>query len=169
MSQKVAAVRAFVGLGGNLGDAAATLQAAVNALRQWRDITVNRVSSLYCSPPLGPKDQPDYHNAVVELHTALSALGLLHGLQAIEQRFGRQRQGVRWGPRTLDLDLLLYADEEITTEELTVPHPGLRERAFVLYPLHEIAPELVLPGGERLSALLAQVPRQGLNRVSEVR
>lgn len=167
MSRSAQRVRAFVGLGGNVGDAAATLQAAIAALRAWPEVELNACSSLYRSAPLGPQDQPDYLNAVVELFTGLAADALLTGLQEIEQRFGRERRGVRWGPRTLDLDLLLYGESVIDSERLAVPHPGLRERAFVLYPLHEIAPALVLPGGEPLSDLLERVPADGLRRVAE--
>ena len=165
MSPRARRVRAFVGLGGNLGDAAATLHAAIEALREWPQIDLGACSGLYRSAPLGPQDQPDYHNAVAELFTELPADALLTGLQSIEHRFGRERTGVRWGPRTLDLDLLLYGDEVICSSRLTVPHPGLRERAFVLYPLHKIAPTLALPGGERISDLLERVPADGLQRV----
>jgi len=104
-----------------------------------------RSSSLYCSPPMGPPDQPDYINAVVELHTTLSAEELLQQLLAIEQRHGRVRDGLRWTARTLDLDILLYGQEVIDTSELIVPHPGIAQRNFVLYPLHEIAPRLIIP------------------------
>ncbi len=161
-----AAVRAFVGAGANLGDAVATLRAAVTALRDSPHITVGVLSAIYRNPPLGPPDQPDYCNAVMELRTALGADELLQQLQAIERRFGRERGAERWGARTLDLDLLLYGDAVIRSDRLTVPHPGLRERAFVLYPLHEIAPELVLPGGEALTDLLGGVSARQLQRVA---
>lgn len=169
MSSIPARVRAFVGLGANLGDAPTTLQGALEALRAWPAIEVAAASSLYRSPPLGPQDQPHYYNAVAEIHTALAAEALLHGLQTIEQRFGRDRSGERWGPRTLDLDLLLFGDALIATPRLAVPHPGLRERAFVLYPLHEIAPALVLPGGASLADLVERVPAHGLRRVARFR
>jgi 2-amino-4-hydroxy-6-hydroxymethyldihydropteridine diphosphokinase len=103
-------------------------------------------SPLYKSPPLGPSDQPDYINAVAALDTGLAALELLAALRDIERRHGRKRDGVRWGPRSLDLDLLLYGDVVMDTPELTLPHPGLPERAFVLYPLFDVAPQLAVPG-----------------------
>lgn len=159
-------VRVFVGLGANLGDAVATLRAAVDELRATPGIELGALSGIYRNPPLGPQDQPDYHNAVAELSTGLSAETLLGLLQDVEQRFGRERGPQRWGPRTLDLDLLLYGDAVIRSERLTVPHPGLRERAFVLYPLHEIAPGLMLPGGEAVGDLLERIPAHTLQRVA---
>ncbi len=103
-------------------------------------------SPLYRSAPLGPPDQPDYINAVAALETGLAPHALLEELRAIERRHGRLRDGTRWGPRTLDLDLLLYGDALLETPELSLPHPGLHQRAFVLYPLHDVAPALQVPG-----------------------
>jgi 2-amino-4-hydroxy-6-hydroxymethyldihydropteridine diphosphokinase len=114
---------------------------------------------------MGPADQPDYINAVAALDTALSAHELLSAMQAIEHRHGRTRSGERWGPRTLDLDLLLYGMDQIHDATLIVPHPGLCERNFVLYPLYEIAPRLLLPGLGRLGDYVARSTRQGLRRV----
>ena len=111
---------------------------------------------------MGPQDQPDYLNAVAALETTLLPHELLDQLQAIETAQGRVRGATRWGSRTLDLDLLLYGNETINDERLVVPHPGMKARSFVLYPLYEIAPGLLLPGGETLASLLNNCPREGL-------
>lgn len=111
---------------------------------------------------MGPQDQPDYINAVMAIETQLPPLELLDGLQAIEAAHGRVRQGERWGPRTLDLDLLVYGDREIQSERLTVPHPGISLRRFVLLPLHDIEPHLEIPGLGSLESLLAACPSDGL-------
>lgn len=152
-------MRAYIGLGSNLDDPAARLQRAVDALAQRPEIRVTAASPLYRSTPMvpvgeDPGSQPEYLNAVVAIDTTLAPLALLDALQAIEQAQHRVRTR-RWGPRTLDLDLLLYGDARVDLPRLTVPHPGLRERRFVLLPLHDIAPELVLPDGERLADALA--------------
>lgn len=122
-------------------------------------------SSLYRSDPMGPADQPDYINAVAALETALQPQALLEALQDIEQAHGRVRQGLRWGPRTLDLDLLMYDQQQIDTPQLQVPHPGLHERPFVLYPLAEIEPQLVIPGRGTLEQLMVRCRFQGLSRL----
>lgn len=139
-------VRAYIGLGSNLADPIAQIQAALIALDQIPGTHCVRHSSLYRSAPLGSKDQPAYVNAVAALDTGLAALELLAELQAIEQRQGRVRGAERWGPRTLDLDLLLYGDTRCESEILSLPHPRLHERSFVLYPLYEIAPDIEVPG-----------------------
>ena len=132
--------RCFIGLGSNLGDSQQILKDAVIALA---DLGKVKVSRLYASPPMGPQDQPDYLNAVVELHTELAPLALLDQLQRIENESGRVRLR-RWGERTLDLDLLFYADEKIHNERLTVPHIGIAERDFVVLPLLDLATDLTL-------------------------
>jgi 2-amino-4-hydroxy-6-hydroxymethyldihydropteridine diphosphokinase len=137
---------AYVGLGSNLEDPGAQVRRALGELAEIPVTRVTAHSPLYKSPPLGPSDQPDYINAVAALDTGLAALELLAALCDIEQRHGRKRDGVRWGPRSLDLDLLLYGDVVMDTPELTLPHPGLPERAFVLYPLFDVAPQLAVPG-----------------------
>jgi len=114
---------------------------------------------------MGPQDQPDYLNAVVGLQTELSAFDLLNELQRIENQHGRLRDGERWGPRTLDLDLLLYAEEVIDTPELSVPHPGIAERSFVLLPLSELAPDLVVPNKGAVSNLLDQCRQFDIRRL----
>ena len=132
--------RCFIGLGSNLGDSRQILKDAVKALSALGEV---RVSRLYASPPMGPQDQPDYLNAVVELHTVLSPLDLLDQLQRIENESGRVRLR-RWGERTLDLDLLFYADKKIHNDRLTVPHVGIGERDFVVLPLLDLATDLTL-------------------------
>jgi 2-amino-4-hydroxy-6-hydroxymethyldihydropteridine diphosphokinase len=134
--------RVFVGLGANLGDAAATVLAAIHALSALPDTTCVARSSLYRTAPIDAQGA-DYINAVAQLQTGLSPAALLEELQAIEARFGRERP-YRNAPRTLDLDLLLYGQRRIVTPLLTVPHPRMHERAFVLAPLAEIAPDLAL-------------------------
>ena len=160
----MARVRCYIGLGANLAQPLAQLQQAVTALRLLPASQLVAVSSFYGSKPMGPQDQPDYVNAVAALDTELPAEALLDALQQIEQQQGRQRKDERWGPRTLDLDILLYGDDIINSERLTVPHYGLKQREFVLYPLAEIAPNLSLPDGTVLSSLLEQVPLNGLQK-----
>jgi 2-amino-4-hydroxy-6-hydroxymethyldihydropteridine diphosphokinase len=158
-------VSAYIGLGSNLGEPLQQLDAAFTALSKLPDTRVVRHSSFYASKPMGPADQPDYINAVAELETALDPQNLLLALQAIEQAQGRVRTGQRWGARTLDLDLLLYGDEVIHTDSLQVPHPGLAEREFVLIPLAEIAPDVVIPGQPALKQLIEDCPDYGLERL----
>ncbi|WP_279361005.1 2-amino-4-hydroxy-6-hydroxymethyldihydropteridine diphosphokinase [Xanthomonas sacchari] len=142
-----ASVQACIGLGGNLGDAAATLRAALAALDTLPQTRLLRASQLYRSPAWGREDQPDFINAAALVTTTLSAPDLLQALLDLEHRHGRQRlPGERWGPRTLDLDLLLYAEAVIDLPGLQVPHPYLHQRAFVLLPLAEIAADAVIPG-----------------------
>jgi 2-amino-4-hydroxy-6-hydroxymethyldihydropteridine diphosphokinase len=151
-------VRAFVGLGSNLGDREAALRGAVAALAAEPGIEVLSVSTLRETDPVGLTAQPRFLNGVAELETELPARELLERLLAVERRFGRVREGVpAQGPRTLDLDLLLYGDERIDEPGLTVPHPRLHERRFVLEPLAELAPGLVVPGLGPVEPLLAGV------------
>jgi len=156
------AERCYIGLGANLVEPVAQLQAAVTALGQLPETELVQVSRFYSSKPMGPQDQPDYVNAVAALDTRLTPLALLHALQQIELAHGRQRKAERWGPRTLDLDILLFGMQQIDHPELTVPHYGMRLREFVLYPLAELAPDLILPDGVALQSLLQQVPLNGL-------
>jgi 2-amino-4-hydroxy-6-hydroxymethyldihydropteridine diphosphokinase len=137
--------KAYVGLGSNLGNRQDNLRSALSRLAALPTITVTRVSSLYETAPVGVTNQPNFVNAVAALETALPAVDLLDILLHLENQLGRVRT-FRWGPRVIDMDLLLYGDKQIDLPSLTVPHPRLRERAFVLVPLAEIAPELVLPG-----------------------
>lgn len=163
MSQRPDPVVAYIGLGGNLDDPAGRIRAARSQIIATTGIREIAFSSLYRSAPMGPADQPDYVNAAMAIETTLAPLDLLRELQAIETAFGRVRLGERWGPRTLDLDILLYGTATIASEQLTVPHPGLSVREFVLYPLLEIAPELVIPGLGALVDLTRQCPRRGLS------
>jgi len=117
---------------------------------------------------MGPQDQPDYINAVAEIDTQLSAIELLDALQEIEQKQGRVRKDNRWGPRTLDLDIILYGNQQINTERLIIPHYGMQEREFVLYPLQEIAAKLTLPNGTLLSQLVTLCDKNGLTKVSDL-
>ncbi|MEA3302718.1 MAG: 2-amino-4-hydroxy-6-hydroxymethyldihydropteridine diphosphokinase [Pseudomonadota bacterium] len=136
---------AYIGLGSNLDNPRQQLKNALAELQLLEQATLLTASSLYCSPPMGPADQPDYINAVAQIETMLQPLQLLEALQRIEQAHHRIRKR-RWGERTLDLDLLLYDDLELLTPRLQIPHPGITQRAFVLLPLLEIAPQAVIPG-----------------------
>ncbi|WP_233078483.1 2-amino-4-hydroxy-6-hydroxymethyldihydropteridine diphosphokinase [Rheinheimera soli] len=155
----------YIGLGANLNQPVQQLERAVLALQNMKETELVQVSGFYGSKPMGPQDQPDYVNAVALLSTRLSAEDMLTQLQQIELEQGRQRKDERWGPRTLDLDILLFGDELIQTERLTVPHYGMKVREFVLYPLAELNLSLVLPDGTLLTELLATVPRNGLSRL----
>lgn len=147
-------VRAYIGLGSNLNEPVRQLRHALDALAALPGTRLVMASRLYRSPPMGPEDQPEYINAVAALETGRAPLDLMHGLQAIERDFGRIRLR-RWGERIIDLDLLLYADLWMHTPELIVPHPGIGERAFVLRPLAELDPDLIIPGLGPLADLLA--------------
>lgn len=160
-------VLAYIGLGGNLDHPAERLLAARRQIGEIPGVREVAFSSLYRSTPMGPSDQPDYVNAVMAVETSLAPFDLLQELQAVETAFGRVRLGERWGPRTLDLDVLLYGAEIIETERLTVPHPGLAEREFVLYPLLEIAPDLVIPGKGSVAELVRNCPRRGLEVIGD--
>ena len=150
-------MRAYVGLGGNLGDRRALLDAAVEALRRDPGIEVVAVSSYRETEPVGVVDQPPFLNGAVAVETTLSARELLDCLLAVERSLGRMREGEeRHGPRTIDLDLLLYGGETVDEPGLTVPHPRLAERAFALEPLVELDPALTLPDGRSLGALLGR-------------
>ena len=151
-------VRAYVGLGSNLGDREGTLRAAVGRLRHLPETKVLRVSTLRNTEPVGYLDQPRFLNGAAELDTALSARRLLGALLELERAFGRDRASVpAQGPRTLDLDLLLYGQEQIDEPGLEVPHPRLHERRFVLEPLAELDPSLEVPGKGSVQTLLARL------------
>lgn len=152
----------FIGLGANLGEAEAALRSAVTALGALPDSRLDGLSSLYRSAPVGPAGQDDYLNAVARIETRLPPHALLKALQGIEDAHGRVRQE-RWGPRTLDLDLLLYGNDRITTSDLAVPHPELGNRNFVVIPLLEVAPGAALPDGSRLADLPTAHDRSGLS------
>jgi len=150
-------VKAFIGLGSNLGERESMIRQALEALSGLPETELVRASSLYDTEPVGDVDQPNFLNAVAQLETDLPASQLLWNLQLIEKRLGRERTR-RWGPRVIDLDLLLYGDETIEEENLRVPHPELTRRAFVLVPLVELEPLLVHPGtGETMLSHLSKL------------
>lgn len=157
-------VIAYVGLGSNLSSPASQLDRALEALAALPDSELQQTSSFYTSQPVGPQDQPDFVNAVARLRTSLSPLLLLAQLQAIEKAQGRLRTR-HWGPRTLDLDLLLYGDQTIDLPQLQVPHPEMTQREFVLAPLQEIAPDLRIPGSGPLAHHLSRCPDNRLRRL----
>lgn len=146
-------VRVYVGVGSNLEEPIRQVRTAMRELHTLNDTRVVKVSPLYRTPPMGPPDQPAYVNAVVKLCTRLAPVALLDALLEIERHHGRVRNGRKWGPRTLDLDILVYGDRVIQEPRLTVPHPGIAERPFVLVPLHDIEPELEVPGVGTVSTL----------------
>ncbi|MDT8310123.1 MAG: 2-amino-4-hydroxy-6-hydroxymethyldihydropteridine diphosphokinase [Methylophaga sp.] len=155
---------AYIGLGSNLEAPAEQIKTALTDLQSLPATQLLKTSSLYASPPMGPQDQPDYINAVALLDTSLTAHELLDALQAIEQQHGRQRKR-HWGERTLDLDILLCDQQMIEDERLSVPHPGLTQRAFVIYPLLEIAGDIMIPGQGNLQAIASRCPRGALQQV----
>lgn len=135
---------AYIGFGSNIGDRLKHIQNALNALAKMEEITIQKISSIYKSDPVGYEAQADFLNGVVAIHTSRSPLSLLHSLKDIETAVGRQHR-IRWGPREIDLDLLIYGDLCLQTENLVVPHPEMHLRRFVLAPLAEIAPDVVHP------------------------
>jgi len=149
--------RAYIGLGSNLGDRRAQLDEALRRLDADPAVAVVAVSSFRDTDPVGVVDQPRFLNAAAALDTSLPPRELLDRLLAVERALGRDRSGERWGPRTVDLDLLLYGDLALDEPGLTVPHPRLDERRFVLEPLVELDPALTLPDGRRLAAVLGSV------------
>jgi len=157
---------AYVGLGSNLQNPVNQVRCALVELAAISGTTLISASSLYTSSPMGPAGQPDYINAVAHLRTTLNAESLLHELQGIERVHQRVRSTQQWGPRTLDLDLLLYAELVLNTQELTIPHRGLHERSFVLVPLLEIAPELEVPGRGTVRDLAAQCSDHDIERIA---
>jgi len=158
----------YIGIGSNQQDPAKQAQQAIEALRNLPNSELLQCSSLYCSAPMGPQDQPDYINAVAKIETQLSAIELLDALQSIEQNQGRVRKDNRWGPRTLDLDIILYDNKKIDSDRLTIPHYGMQDREFVLYPLAEISPKLTLPNGTHLSHLVALCDKNGLTKICDL-
>jgi 2-amino-4-hydroxy-6-hydroxymethyldihydropteridine diphosphokinase len=159
-------VEAYIGLGSNLEDPLQQVVSAAVEIEGLASVKNSTLSPLYSSQPVGPQDQPDYINAVMRIKTCLNPINLLKQLQAIEHKHGRMRS-VRWGARTLDIDILLYDKQIINLADLIVPHPELTRRAFVLYPLADIAPpDLWIPEIGLLSDLLAASPSQDLHRIN---
>ncbi len=157
---------AYVALGSNLDDPPAQVERAFTALAGLRGSHLVARSSLYRSLPFGPVAQPDFINAVAGMLTTLDAAAMLAELKAIEERLGRERPVVRWGPRRIDLDLLVHGTTRIDEPQLQVPHRGLAERAFVLAPLAEVAPDLDVPGVGRVRTLATRIDTAGLSRMA---
>ena len=164
MDEKIASTKAFIGLGANLGDPESQVRRALAALAELPGTRLLAASSLYRSAPVGVIAQPEFINAVAAAETTLTARALLEALLAAERRFGRRRD-FPGAPRTLDLDLLLYGDRVIAEPGLVVPHPRMHERAFVLAPLAEIAPDIAIPGKGRAGALLAACTDQKIEKI----
>jgi 2-amino-4-hydroxy-6-hydroxymethyldihydropteridine diphosphokinase len=156
---------AYVALGSNLDDPARQILRAFDALAELPKTRLVLRSPRYRSRPLGPVDQPDFVNAVAGLLTQLEPVPMLRQLKSLESRLGRSADVVRWGPRLIDLDLLMHGDTSIDDAELTLPHPGIAERAFVLVPLADVAPAVVVPGRGRVGVLLAGVDAASLERI----
>jgi 2-amino-4-hydroxy-6-hydroxymethyldihydropteridine diphosphokinase len=161
-------VTAYIGLGSNLAEPLSQLATAITELAALPESRLLGQSPFYRSRPVGPQDQPDFVNGAVSLCTGLTAEELLDQLQAIEQSHGRERTRV-WGPRTLDLDLLIFNSQVIDSPRLTVPHPQLPDRDFVLQPLLDLAPDLTLPDGRRIADLRAKCPDNDLQKLEPAR
>ena len=159
-------IRVYIGLGSNLENPVAQIKEALDELGAIPDTVLVESSSLYSSKPMGPADQPDYVNAVAALDTLLSPDELLETLIGIEDAQGRERGGDKWGPRIIDLDLLLYSKKKINTDTLIVPHPGLHERDFVMYPLAEIAGNINIPGKGLMSKRYATCEKHDLKKLN---
>ncbi|MGY6274459.1 2-amino-4-hydroxy-6-hydroxymethyldihydropteridine diphosphokinase [Methylomonas sp. MgM2] len=158
-------VEAYIGLGSNLDNPMNHILSAAQELRALEHVEQIAMSPLYRSRPVGPQNQPDYINAVIRIRTRLTPMDLLKKCQTLENTHGRERL-VRWGARTLDVDILLYHDNVIDLSELKIPHPELPNRAFVLYPLADVAPtNLTVPGNGSLASLLAACPANGLYKI----
>lgn len=155
---------AYIALGSNQASPLEQVTSALEAIAAIRDSHIVAISSFYRTPPLGPPDQPDYLNAAVALETTLSAEALLDETQRIELEQGRVRKAERWGPRTLDLDIMLFGNEVIATPRLTVPHYDMKSRAFMLLPLLEIAPECCFPDGQSVRDILVLLSLEGITR-----
>jgi 2-amino-4-hydroxy-6-hydroxymethyldihydropteridine diphosphokinase len=158
---------AFLGLGSNLGHREANIREALYRLSERHEIRPIKVSSLYETGPIGCTDQPDFINAVAEIETDLLPLDLLRAVLDIEKEMGRVRT-VQWGPRVIDIDVLLYDNTVMDVPGLTLPHPRMLHRAFVIAPLAEIAPDLELPGGFRPAELLDKLKDQRVEKIAEV-
>ena len=156
----------YIGLGSNLDDPLAQLKSAITTLQHHNDISELEVSSIYCSKPVGPQDQPDFINAVARFQTPLDGIATLDLLQSIEQAQRRVRER-HWGPRTLDLDILLFNQAPIDLPRLTVPHPFMLERGFVIRPLYDLAPELRLSNGNTVAEHINQLDTSDLVAIEE--
>ena len=160
-------MKAWLGLGSNLQQPEAQIREALRRLDATTGIELLKVSSLYRTPPWGDEKQDDFINAVSQIETALEPAALLNDIQGIENLMGRRRGDRRWGPRLIDIDLLLYGNLQVQAEDLVIPHPRMHERAFVLIPLIELEPGLVIPGHGRVDELLQQVDSIGIEKLHE--
>ena len=158
-------MEAWLGLGSNLQQPVDQLRQALKRLSETKGITLKKVSSFYSTPPWGDEEQDDFVNAVAQIETSLEPVPLLHALQSIEDVMGRERSDRRWGPRLIDIDLLLYADQVFHSAELELPHPRIQERAFVLLPLSELDEKLNIPGYGRVGTLLSVLDCSGITRL----
>mgnify|MGYP001552409247 FL=1 len=158
-------MKAWLGLGSNLQHPVAQLRRVLKRLSETKGITVKKVSSFYCTPPWVDEEQDDFVNAVAQIETDLEPVPLLQVLQSIEDVMGRERNDRRWGPRLIDIDLLLYADRTFCSDELELPHPRMQERAFVLLPLSELDKQLSIPGYGRIDTLLPGLDCGGITRL----
>ncbi|GAB1262481.1 2-amino-4-hydroxy-6-hydroxymethyldihydropteridine diphosphokinase [Aurantivibrio plasticivorans] len=158
-------VQAYIALGSNLSDPLSQVSSAVEQLKCLPNSRVTALSAWYRSKAIGPGEQPDYINGALQLDTQLSPHQLLEHTQSIEANHGRERR-IRWAARTLDLDILLFGDQTLDSDNLQIPHPRLTERNFVLYPLADIDPDMVFPDGTQLSTLISQSSMSGLQRLA---
>ena len=157
-------MKAWLGLGSNLQQPAEQLKGALKRLAATNGVVILQTSSFYLTPPWGDQKQDDFINAVVQVETSLEPISLLSELQSIEQVMGRKRSGRPWGPRLIDIDLLLYEDQKIQLDELEVPHPRMHERAFVLVPLAELDPGLEITGHGSVENCLQQIDCSSIRR-----
>lgn len=157
---------AYIGLGSNLDGPARQITAAMDLIDELEDTRVEQRSSMFRSAPLGGIEQPEFVNAVVGILTRLEPSALLRALQGIERARGREPGGARWGPRVIDLDLLVYSRTVIASQDLTVPHPGIASRNFVLLPLREFAPDLVIPGLGRVATIAVNTKEPRIERIA---
>ncbi|MAD91944.1 MAG: 2-amino-4-hydroxy-6-hydroxymethyldihydropteridine diphosphokinase [Gammaproteobacteria bacterium] len=156
---------AYIGIGSNLENPILQVKTSFTLLAQIPKTVLISQSSLYLSKPFGIEDQPDFINAAASVITQLTAFDLLKQLQKIENECGRKRSAIQWGPRTLDLDLLIYSDQILDEMNLIVPHPGISERNFVLLPLGELAPELYVPKLGRIRNLISNISKTGISQI----
>jgi 2-amino-4-hydroxy-6-hydroxymethyldihydropteridine diphosphokinase len=164
--QDISPIEVYIGVGSNLSNPRLQVRNAIAQITQAENITLIRASSLYISKPMGPQDQDDYVNAVVCIETNLAPLELLDTLQAFENQAGRVRKDNRWGARILDLDILLFGELVMDTQRLTLPHYGIKEREFVIFPLEEITEEFILPDGDSVKFLSQSIEHNGMKRIS---
>lgn len=158
-------MKAWLGLGSNLQQPLTQVKEAIHRLAETDGIEILETSSFYCTPPWGDVQQDDFINAVVQIETRLEPVTLLRELQSLENLMGRERSNRRWGPRLIDIDLLLYGNQQLQLDELEIPHPRMHERAFVIVPLAELDPKLEIPGCGTVEKILQQIDCNGIKRL----